>query len=103
MMPEQKGWTFLEPETPKPHPDLEQKKRRPAVSPFKAADSWPKELAGGPEVLLTATFWPITFPRVRFRCPTFLPMLCLGRGSWPLNGNAPIKIKIREKMQRACT
>jgi hypothetical protein len=46
------------PETSKPLSDLEQKKRkRSAVSPFEVAGSWPKELAGGPEVLLTATFW----------------------------------------------
>jgi hypothetical protein len=54
-MPEQKGWVSLEPETPKPRPDLEQKKEEAtAVSPFVVAGSWPKELAGGPKVLLTA-------------------------------------------------
>jgi hypothetical protein len=76
-MPEQKGWAGLEPETPKPLSDLKQKK-------------WlgigQNELAGGPKALLTAAFWPITFPRARFHCPTFCPYFCLGRGSWPSNG-----------------
>jgi hypothetical protein len=42
-MLEQKGWAGIEPETPKPPSDLKQKERRPAVFPFKAAGSWPKQ------------------------------------------------------------
>jgi hypothetical protein len=68
-MPEQNGWTGLEPEAPK---------------------------RSGPEALLDAShseFWPVAFPRAQFHCPTFCPCFRLGRGSWPFNGNAPIKIR----------
>jgi hypothetical protein len=96
-MPEQKGWTGLEPETPKPLSDLKQKKRRPAVFPFEVAGSWPKRAGWRPrspnEVLLTAAFWPVAFPQGATPLPTFF---C---PPWPFNGNAPIKI--REKIQRA--
>ena len=95
-----KGWTKFEPGPPKPLSDLKQKNRRPAVSPFEVAGSLPKEQAGGPEpeVLLTAAFcfWPITdiSPRVRFRCPTFLPLLLFGPRQLALiNGSAPIKMR----------
>jgi hypothetical protein len=38
------------------------------------------------------------FSRVRFHCPIFCPCFYLGRGYWPFNGNAPIKM--REKTKR---
>jgi hypothetical protein len=46
--PEQKGWTGFEPEVPKLLSDLKQKKRRPAVSPFEMAGSWPKRAGWRP-------------------------------------------------------
>jgi hypothetical protein len=98
---EQKGWAGLEPETPKPLLDLKQKRGGQAFSHLKWPGIGQNELAGGPKVLLTATFWPTTFPRARFHCPTFSPLFYLGRGSWPSNGDAPIEM--REKMQRAWT
>jgi hypothetical protein len=43
---------------------------------------WPgigqNELAGGPQVLLTATFWPAASPVARFHCQTFLPLFLFG-------------------------
>jgi hypothetical protein len=61
-MPEQKGWAGLEPETPKPLSDLKQKRGGQAFSHLKWPGIGQNELAGGPKVLLTATFWPRTFP-----------------------------------------
>jgi hypothetical protein len=60
--PDQKGWTGLEQEAPKPPPDLK-KKKRPAAFPF--------EVAG-----------PMPFPRARFHymcpLPNFLPPILFG-------------------------
>ena len=88
-MPEQKGWAELELETPKPLSDLKQKKRSPGVFSFEVAGNCQNELAGGPKVLLTATFWPTTFPRVRFHCPTFLPLILFGPRELALQWQCP--------------
>ena len=63
--------------SPKPVSDLKQKKKRkPAVSPFEVAGSWPKRAGWRPEVLLIATFWPMAFPgcdsTAQFFAPAFI-------------------------------
>ena len=88
-MPEQKGWAELELETPKPLSDLKQKKRSPGVFSFEVAGNCQNELAGGPKVLLTATFWPTTFPGSRFHCPTFLPLILFGPRELALQWQCP--------------
>jgi hypothetical protein len=100
-MPEQKGWAGLEPETPKPPSGLKQKRGGQAFSHLKWPGVGQNELAGGPKVLLTATFWPTTFPRARFHYPTFLPLILFGPRELALQCDAPIEM--REKMQRAWT
>jgi hypothetical protein len=106
-MPEQKGWTGLGPKTPKPPFDLKQKKRRPAVFPFKVAGSWPKRAGNqvaAPRYFPQRLFDRLIFPGRDCAAPPPPPPPCViwavGRGSWPSNGNAPIKM--REKTQRAC-
>jgi hypothetical protein len=78
-MPEQKGWTLLEPETPKPLSDLELKKRGPAVSPFEVAWScWPTKRAGwrprsAPHSdLLAGDFLQAAIPLYNFFAPAFV-------------------------------
>jgi hypothetical protein len=91
-MLEQKGWAGLEPETPKPLSDLKQKKRRPGIFSFKVAGIWPKRagwLAAPKKALLTAAFWPTTFPRAQFHCPTFLPLFLFGPRELALQWQCP--------------
>ena len=88
-MPEQKGWAELELETPKQLSDLKQKKRSPGIFSFEVAGNCQNELAGGPKVLLTATFWPTSFPGARFHCPTFLPLILFGPRELALQWQCP--------------
>ena len=54
--------------------NLKQKRESQPFGHFKWPGVGPNELIHGSGGPLEATFWPITFSRVRFHCPTFLPL-----------------------------
>jgi hypothetical protein len=79
LIPEQKGWAGLEPETPKPPSDLKQKSGQElAKSSWLAARNWPKRDGWRPQSASHSDFWPKTFPMARFQCQTFLPLFLFG-------------------------
>ena len=53
---------------------LKQKRGSQPFGHLKWPGVGPNELICGSGGPLKATFWPITFSRVRFHCPTFLPL-----------------------------
>ena len=79
--------------------NLRQKRESQPFGHFKWPGVGPNELIHGSGGPLKATFWPITFSRVRFHCPTFLPLHFL------LTRNSPRKIvawvEMREKLLEA--
>ena len=77
-MSEPNGWTELEPGYPKLLSDPKQKKR--GGQPFSHLNlEWP-----GPEVLLTATFWPIAFPQGTTPMPKCsAPIFILAKSTGP--------------------
>jgi hypothetical protein len=72
--PEQKDWAGLELKAQKLLTVLKQKRGSQPFGHFKWPGVGPNELIRGSGGPLKATFWPITFSRVRFHCPTFLPL-----------------------------
>ena len=71
--PEQKGSTGLELKAHETPSDFKTKRGSQPFGHFKWPGVGPNELIGGSGGPLKATLWRITFSRVRFHCPTFLP------------------------------
>jgi hypothetical protein len=72
--PEPKGWTGLELKAQKLLSDFKTKRGSQPFGHFKWPGVGPIELIHGSGGPLKATFWLITFSRVRFHCPTLLPL-----------------------------
>jgi hypothetical protein len=92
-MPEQKGWTLLEPETPKPLPDLEQKRGGQPFPHSNWQGAGQKSWLAAPGCIISHS-GPLAdnFSQGTIPLPKcFPPAFVWAEAAGPLNGNAPIK------------
>jgi hypothetical protein len=68
---------------------LKQKRGSQPLGHLKWPGAGPNELINGSGGPLKAAFWPTTFPRVRFHCPSFLPLHLFANPQLPPKNRSP--------------